>query len=178
MEIQISKAQYKLFLHIAMKWLGPLTKEVDPEDVVQEGLVKAFETMDKRPATPEKHCIYHVISECRKLQHAARRGEFTRESPLEEAIDLPAAEPMDKPDDEVLELRDSILHKKIKRLPESLGVPLTLHYFFNVPVEQLANRYGITPRAIRYRLDQGRAELRKMLEQDPEFLRCQELVVT
>lgn len=53
----------------------------------------------------------------------------------------------------------------IESLPEKLRIPLTLHYLFDLPVEQIAQTVKKPPGTIKSRLFKGRSLIKKRLEE-------------
>lgn len=56
-------------------------------------------------------------------------------------------------------------NKIIESLPEKIRIPLTLHYLFELPVEQIAQTVKKPPGTIKSRLFKGRSLIKKRLEE-------------
>jgi RNA polymerase sigma-70 factor (ECF subfamily) len=125
------------------------------EDAVQEALVKAWANRRalRNPVYFETWLIRILINECRNLQ---RRSCAMPTTALPENMTLP-----DPPD---TALRDALGALNAKH-----RMPILLHHLEGYTVRETASILQATPGVVRWRLEQGKRELRKLLSDEEEY---------
>ena len=90
-----------------------------------------------------------TMNQCRDM---LRRRQQRYAVPLDEAADVGVQDAHS----EVLDV--------LEKLPEEYRVPLTLYYFEDCKVEEIARALGLGPSAVKMRLKRGREMMKKELE--------------
>ena len=131
--------------------LSELKHRQDAEDAVQavfEKYVLAPHLFFSREH--EKAWMLRVtMNQCRDM---LRRRQQRYAVPLDEAADVGVQDAHS----EVLDV--------LEKLPEEYRVPLTLYYFEDCKVEEIARALGLGPSAVKMRLKRGREMMKKELE--------------
>ena len=131
--------------------LSELKNREDAEDAVQAVLKKyvlAPHLFFSREH--EKAWMLRVtMNQCRDM---LRRRQQRYAVPLDEAADVGVQDAHS----EVLDV--------LEKLPEEYRVPLTLYYFEDCKVEEIARALGLGPSAVKMRLKRGREMMKKELE--------------
>jgi RNA polymerase sigma-70 factor (ECF subfamily) len=135
----------------------------DAEEATQNGLVKAYRSLDgfKAGAAFRPWLLRIVVNEAHNVVRAERRHR---------RLGLRAAEqhdaPAPGPDERVLarEELDTILGA-LRRLPETDRVAIALRYFAELPDPEAAALLGASQEAYRVRLLRARRRLQTLLEE-------------
>ena len=137
---------------IAYRYVGNPT---DAEDVFSETFLSYFKR--EREFESEEHRKAWLI---RVTINAAKdflksRGSWEE---LNEEIDAPAQEPLDRED--ILTLRDAIL-----RLPEKQREIICLYYLQDLPIREIAGILDMNENTVKVTLMRSREKLRRLLEE-------------
>lgn len=123
----------------------------DAQDAAQEALAKGWSHRHRlREETAPSYLMRIAVNECRNIQR--RR---MKETPLERLPEkgLPQAE------------ADLDLRRAVDKLPESLRLPILLHYMEGWTDRMIAKALNITAVAVRTRLSRARKQLKAVLIQ-------------
>ncbi len=127
------------------------------EDAVQETFLKAWRAFDsyRRDASEKTWLVRIAVNTCRDL---TRRSWFTRIDRKVDLADLPEpAVPFDAPDD--------TLTRAILSLPDGLRQVVTLRFYQDMPVQEIAAVTNCSRRTVHYRLDKAERILKGALEE-------------
>lgn len=133
-----------------------LHREEDVEDAVQEAICAAFAHRgDLRDPQRFKPWLLRIVVNtcyelCRKQKKVIDLGQ------VEGVLEAPNADPT-----EAISLWQAVL-----ALPESLRTAVTLFYYEDCTVAQIAQILNISQGAVKLRLNRGRARLRTILNED------------
>ena len=128
----------------------------NPEDAVQEAICSAFAHRgDLRDPQRFKPWLLRIVVNtcyelCRKQKKVIDLGQ------VEGVLEAPNADPT-----EAISLWQAVL-----ALPESLRTAVTLFYYEDCTVAQIAQILNISQGAVKLRLNRGRARLRTILNED------------
>ena len=127
-----------------------LRGDADCEDAVQEALLRAWRSRDslREEGYFDTWLIRILINECRNIQ---RRSPPI--VPLDRAAD--AAKP-----------EESAPLAALEGLSEKVRLALVLHYVEGYPVEDVARLLRIPAGTVKWRLSQGRKQLRKRIKEE------------
>jgi len=135
-----------------------LAPHADPEDVVQEALVRAWQKWDQfdpERGTPTTWLLAIVADRARAARRsAARRLHLVTDSVPETAAD--AAQ------------RDVDLDRAVDALPERQALAVHLHYFVGMTVTETAQVMDCSPGTVKSTLFDARARLRIVLGDDDD----------
>lgn len=135
-----------------------LRSDEDCRDAVQEVLLKAWRM--RASLREEKYfdtwLTRIVINECRNLYRARRLTLVP--AALAESVPDPGAEMPDPPDARVL--------RALNRLPDKLRLAVELHHIEQLGVAEIAAILRVPAGTVKWRLHQGRAQLRRYLEEE------------
>ena len=127
-----------------------LRHEADCRDAVQQALLNVWAV--RRRLEEKRFRAYltrAVINECRNIQR-----KRMRETPIDEMPDI----------EYVMQPEQSELREAIDLLPESLRMPLLLHYMECFNEKETASALGITVVAVKNRLYRARKALKQQLK--------------
>lgn len=127
--------------------------EADCEDAVQEALLKAWAKRHtlREEAYFETWLMRILINQCRTFYRRRPRGETA----LTEDIPCPEAP-------------DSSLLQALRALPKKTGIALELHYIEGYSVRECAGMLGIPEGTVKWRLSQGRGQLRRAIGEEDQ----------
>ena len=129
-----------------------LPRACDREDAVQECLRKAWQhhgrLRDERSI--QTWIVRILLSECRNIQKKNRR-----EAPCE---GLPPLPPQDS--------GDPALHDALLQLPDTLRIPLLLHYIEGFKVDEVARMLRLPVVTVKRRMAKGRQRLHDSLREE------------
>ncbi len=130
-----------------------LREEYDRRDAMQETALRAWEKQKtlREEAYFKTWAVRICINVCRDLQ---RKQRFT--APEENAANVPAP------------LKDMELKVLLDALPETLRLPVLLHYLDGLSVEETGRALGIPGGTVKFRLHQARKRLRIALDETEE----------
>jgi RNA polymerase sigma factor (sigma-70 family) len=127
------------------------------EDVVQESAIKAWRKLSRlREGSDMRPWFLGIVAnECRSAMRT-RWWSLTR-------TELPetAAESKDEAVLEGIELR-----RALRRMPEDKRLILVLHWYLDLPLEEIAEVMGMSVHAAESRLGRATQELRRRMEAD------------
>ena len=127
-----------------------LRHEADCRDAVQQALLNVWAARGRLEESRFRAYLTRaVINECRNIQR--RR---MRETPIDEMPDLAY----------VMQPEQSELREAIDLLPESLRMPVLLHYMECFNEKETAGALGITVVAVKNRLYRARRALKQQLK--------------
>ncbi len=126
-------------------------------DATQETFLKAFRAMDQfRGESSEKTWLIRIaVNTCRSMQRSAWFRHTDRRVTPEE-LSLAQGVPVD---DEKLDLMCAVM-----RLPAKLREVVTLYYWQDMTVEEIARTLEIAHSSVSLRLKRAREKLRSLLE--------------
>jgi RNA polymerase sigma-70 factor (ECF subfamily) len=133
--------------------LGMLANVHDAEDVAQETMLRGFQSI-RRLARPERFEPW-ILRIARNLCI-----DWLRRQKRAKAL---TGEPRSSATAETHENHD--LERAIRRLPQELRLPLTLHYFEQRDAQSIAARLKISPSLAYERIRAARRELHELLTQ-------------
>ncbi len=140
--------------------------DVLAEDVAQEALRIGLERLESyRGDAPLWHWLRRlIVSACARL----RRGKINAPHanlPLHLVPDTPEPAHVPPPQEirTLLKERLGLLHSALQEVPEPNRSLLILHEGQDVPLTELASRFGLTTCSVKSRLKRTRAALRKRL---------------
>jgi len=149
--------------------LSYLRNADDAEDQVQSALLKAFLRLEQYRGEAEfATWLYRIVTnECLLLMRRQRRAEFVHldEDPSE-THSLPVQLREGGPDPErELAVRQSaeVVRREVRRIPPLLREVVVLRDLRGHPLQDVADRLGITVAATKSRLLRGRTELRQRM---------------
>ena len=127
-----------------------LRHEADCRDAVQQALLNVWAARGRLEETRFRAYLTRaVINECRNIQR-----KRMRETPIDEMPDI----------EYVMQPEQSELREAIELLPESLRMPLLLHYMECFNEKETASALGITVVAVKNRLHRARKALKQQLK--------------
>lgn len=127
-----------------------LRHEADCRDAVQQALLNVWAARGRLEETRFRAYLTRaVINECRNIQR-----KRMRETPIDEMPDI----------EYVMQPEQSELREAIDLLPESLRMPLLLHYMECFNEKETAAALGITVVAVKNRLFRARKILKQKLK--------------
>ena len=127
-----------------------LRHEADCRDAVQQALLNVWAARGRLEETRFRAYLTRaVINECRNIQR-----KRMRETPIDEMPDI----------EYVMQPEQSELREAIDLLPESLRMPLLLHYMECFNEKETAAALGITVVAVKNRLFRARKALKQQLK--------------
>ena len=127
-----------------------LRHEADCRDAVQQALLNVWAARRRLEQTRFRAYLTRaVINECRNIQR-----KRMRETPIDEMPDI----------EYVMQPEQSELREAIDLLPESLRMPLLLHYMECFNEKETAAALGITVVAVKNRLYRTRKALKQQLK--------------
>ena len=127
-----------------------LRHEADCRDAVQQALLNVWAARGRLEETRFRAYLTRaVINECRNIQR-----KRMRETPIDEMPDI----------EYVMQPEQSELREAIDLLPESLRMPLLLHYMECFNEKETAAALGITVVAVKHRLYRARKALKQQLK--------------
>lgn len=142
---RVAACERKLY-HVARTFLR---SDADCEDAVQEALLRAWKNRDslREPQFFDTWLVRILINECRNLH---RRRPPTM--PFEAAEAAPAPE-----------VEGTAILAVLDGLSEKLRLSMVLHYVEGYPVEEIAKLLRIPAGTVKWRLHQGRRQLRERM---------------
>lgn len=143
-----------------------LAPHADPDDVVQDALVRAWRKWDRfDPGRGSATTWLLAITADRARE--ARRSRMRRIRVVDEHADLPdqAGPSADLAADLAVDLD---LDRAIAELPDRQRLAVELHYFVGLNVEETAAVMGCAPGTVKSTLFDARSRLRTLLGDDDE----------
>ncbi|WP_158702749.1 RNA polymerase sigma factor [Paenibacillus faecalis] len=133
--------------------------KAEADDRVQDGFIKAYyamETFDEL-RDPFPWLAKIVINECKMARRRSFREIVTNLLP--ERFSSSTEETILR-----LSTRDE-MYEAILKLPEMMRIPIVLHYFEDLSVQQIANITDVPTGTVKSRLARGRARLKLSLKE-------------
>ena len=128
-----------------------LPGEADCEDAVQEALLRAWARLDtlREEAYFETWLIRILINQCKTYyrRRPPAEAELTENIPCPETFDSPLLE-------------------ALKSLPRKPGIAVELHYIEGYSVKECARILGVPEGTVKWRLNRGRALLRRAIAEE------------
>lgn len=168
-----AEADAALYEQIAQCFHGELSRqarrrcgdETLAEDAAQDALVLALESLDSfRGDAPIDHWLKRlVVSACARLRRG-RKNDPGYNRPLDEVGPVAASD--GRADGEVaamLSERVALLREALDELPEDNRALLLLHEGREMPITELASRFGLSVDGVKSRLKRTRARMRSRL---------------
>jgi len=125
----------------------------EAQDLAQEVFVRLYRNLDRYdPERPFEPWFWRLAGNVAATYRRRRRTAA-------ELPDVAAAAVMSR--DEVLPLE-----RALADLSEDLRLPVLLHYYVDLPLEEIATAMGLTVSAVKSRLHRARAVLRRLLVED------------
>lgn len=124
----------------------------EAQDLAQEVFVRLYRALDRYdPQRPFEPWFWRLAG------NVAATYRRRRHAPPAELPASAAAEPRE----------DTLpLERALADLNEDLRLPVLLHYYLDLPVEEIAGAMGLTVSAVKSRLFRGRAILRRVLVEE------------
>jgi RNA polymerase sigma-70 factor (ECF subfamily) len=135
----------------------------DAEDVIQEAFLKAHAALESfQPGRPFRPWLLRIVTnEARNRRRSATRQERLR-------LRLPDYGQAHgaSPESEVIAAQQrEVVMRELAELPELDRLTLTLHYFLDLSIAEIAQLFDCPPSTIRSRLLRARGRLRERLRQ-------------
>lgn len=150
---------------------GIVKNEADAMDVSQDTFVRTLRNEKKLAAMDErqqKAWLYRVaVNLCMDKK---RRDK--RETPVDEEsfFDLPSSDEATLPELSALDAEQKkTLRDAIDALPEIYRQTVTLHYFSELPYEQIASLMGVSEGTVKSRMSRAKERLYESLRKDGEL---------
>jgi RNA polymerase sigma-70 factor (ECF subfamily) len=151
-----------------------LTRDpIDADDLFQETWVRVIRNLDR--CSPEHKFVTWLYSICLNRYrdgYRKRRRWLLRVIPLgatvgahREAVEqIPAPGP--EPQEKALraEVREAV-ERAVQRLQETHRLPIVLHYYLDLTVEETGEALGIPAGTVKSRLHTGRQRIKQMMEE-------------
>jgi RNA polymerase sigma-70 factor (ECF subfamily) len=134
-------------MRLALSMLGDPR---DAEDATQEALTRAWRKLHQlRPGMPVRPWFFAIVAnQCRNI----RRTPWFRFTSLADGV---ARRPAPEPEIEHLDLE-----RAIQQLPAADRGALFLHFYLDLPVEEVATTLGVSPAAAKSRIYRACRRLR------------------
>lgn len=134
-------------LRLALSMLG---NRRDAEDATQEALTRAWRKLHQvRPGMPVRPWFFAIVAnQCRNV----RRTPWFRLTSLVEMVGSP---PSRRPEDERIDLERAMQH-----LPVADRGALFMHFYLDLPIEEVAATLGVSPAAAKSRIYRACRRLR------------------
>jgi RNA polymerase sigma-70 factor, ECF subfamily len=171
--------KYRAYLAlIARILLNPRFRhKVDPSDVAQEAVLKAYQMLDQyqgRSEAERRAWLRMILTNTLKDHYrafSARKRNIKLEQSFEATLDQTSArleewlaDSSDGPEAQVLkeDLLDQIA-RAIDDLPENLRTPVELHYIHGYRIADIAREMGISQNAVGARITRGVIAVRERM---------------
>ncbi len=130
-----------------------LSSDEDAEDAVQEAILSAYTRLDtlRDPEKFKPWLLRILVNQCYTL----RRQEKPTVDLTEVADILPA---------ETRDTAESLtLRQAVEQLPQDLQAPITLFYYEDLTIRQIARVLSLSEPTVKTRLSRGRDRLRRLM---------------
>ena len=133
-----------------------LKNDEDAEDAVQEAILSAYANLDSlREPEKFKSWILHILTN--KCYDACRKKRPTVDlSDVEETLPASGTDCTER----------LTLYQAVEQLPDDFRTAITLFYYEDLSVRQIAGVLGLTEAAVKTRLSRGRQSLRALLGEE------------
>lgn len=142
--------------------------KANAEDLYQQTFLKALESDMKLDWDQNPKALFFSLAHNlwkSGLRKNARRAAIAPCSPLDDENENQLYSSENVEDTVFQKELVSQTNQIIESLPEKLRIPLTLHYLFDLPVEQIAETVKKPPGTIKSRLFKGRNLIKRRLEE-------------
>lgn len=142
--------------------------KANAEDLYQQTFLKALESDMKLDWDQNPKALFFSLAHNlwkSDLRKNARRAAIAPCSTLDEDSESHLYSEENVEDTVFQKELISQTNQLIESLPDKLRIPLTLHYLFDLPVEQIAQTVKKPPGTIKSRLFKGRSLIKKRLEE-------------
>lgn len=161
-ERQITTRLRNKLTYIAKGWLRKLGGDYDVEDVIHDAICNAMETDIPPQSHWEKHCVYHVISECRRLAYTERNKDHTVQLlPVDLADEVPDTDGPDDDYEDRREARIAYIRMILKHMDSEDASILGLHYIHGQSLNTLASFYKVPKPTINSRIQAAKKRFRQ-----------------
>jgi len=131
-----------------------LDSDTDAEDAVGQAILSAWESWGKlRNPLAARSWLLKITVNCAKAQRRKQQKVVCMENADREFLSQPAEIPID-------------LWQAIRELPEDQRMVISLYYYEDMSVSQVAQVLNIPPGTVKSRLARGRRRLGEMLKED------------
>ncbi|OZB99049.1 RNA polymerase [Paenibacillus sp. XY044] len=143
-----------------------LRDRYDAEEAVQDSFIQAFRHINQLQdeGKLKSWLIRIVVNRCRMKQRAWSWGRFSPSPRIEEMI---GGQPIPGPEEKLLtKWRNEGLSQAIHKLKYIYRESITLYYFNEMSVSEIAGSLQLSENTVKARLARGRQQLQQMLEQE------------
>lgn len=132
--------------------LGILRNRADAEDATQDAFIRAYENLEKYDLS-RKFSTWMFTVAANVAKNALRKRRRDREPPLPDPQGDPA---------EIVSQEATLaaVRATVWALPEAYRAPLVLHYWHDLPLEEIGQILGIPVGTVKTRLHRARALVR------------------
>jgi RNA polymerase sigma-70 factor, ECF subfamily len=127
-------------------------------DLTQEIFVKLFRNLKRYDAQRPFEPWFWKLAANTSINYRRRRVPLPAEQPADDAGGAEAAQPR----------HDPALHDALAQLDPSYRLPILLHYYADLSLEQVSQSLNLSIPAIKSRLHRARAQLRNSLAESDE----------
>jgi RNA polymerase sigma-70 factor (ECF subfamily) len=126
----------------------------EAQDLAQEVFVRLFRALDRYdPGRPFEPWFWRLAGNV--------AASYRRRRPAP-PVDLPVTTPADQREDTLP------LERALADLSDDLRLPVLLHYYLDLPLDEIATALGLSLSAVKSRLHRARAILRRVLVEEED----------
>ncbi len=159
---QITNRLRLKLINIAKGWLRKLNGRYDVEEVVHDAVVNAMTTTVPPGSNWEKHCVYHTISECRRLMYdeKTKANDASRlpPLPLDAAEDVPDSGGVDEEYEDRRDIRICFINGILDKMEAKDSTILNLHYVYGQSTRNIAQFMKVGKTTISRRLEKAKRD--------------------
>jgi len=158
---QIAECFYSELMHVAMRRCGDMRSA---EDALQSGLLSGLEHLAawRREGSLEAWLSRIVINTCTRLRSGMKNNPIIN-LPLEDSEDALAVEAPAIDMHVIIRQRLELIVSELSCLPADNADMFVLHEAYDLSLDELAVRFGLTVDGIKGRLKRTRSQLRARL---------------
>ncbi|MDV2683425.1 RNA polymerase sigma factor [Alkalihalophilus lindianensis] len=138
--------------------------ESSVEDITQEVFIKVYRFLDKHTRGKFTTWLYsitiNVVRDLYRRETRQRRKLKAFQQAQESSIYI----------EQFYDESTKALHEQIQTLEEKYKVPIILHYFHDLPYQEIADILGVSEGAIKTRMMRAKKQLKEKLEKVGEVL--------
>lgn len=159
---QIVERYQTLVCSLAYSATGSVTQS---EDVAQETFISAWKDLRllREPHKLRAWLCGIVRNQAHRSRRAAGHEPVRNATPLEDAVDSPAAEALPS-EQAVSREEETILWRSLEKIPENYREPLILFYREHRSIEQVAAELELSEDVVKQRLSRGRKLLQEEVQ--------------
>jgi RNA polymerase sigma-70 factor (ECF subfamily) len=159
----LMRRHWDRIVRVVLSVIGP-DHAMDAEDLAQQVLISAHDKLSTfRGEARLSTWLYRIASN--KATDHLRRVERRRRMLLTPATP-PDPDPVTRPDELVLTDERAIrVQRALKQIPQPYQAALRLRYWFDLPVQEVAESLGVAEGTAKSYLHRGRDRLRRLLDQ-------------